>query len=142
MFPPEVLAPAGSEECLKAAVENGADAVYFGLKNFSARARAQNFEEDSLEKTMRYLRRRGVKGYVALNTLLFDAELPAAERAIRRCAQEGVDALIVQDLGVARLAKQIAPTLALHASTQMTLSSAEGIELIKGFGIERVILAR
>lgn len=140
--PPEVLAPAGSEECLAAAIENGADAVYFGLKSFSARARAQNFEEDSLFRVMDTLRRRGVKGYVALNTLLFTEELPQAEEAIRACAKAGVDALIVQDLGVARLARAISPSLPLHASTQMTLTSAEGVTLAKSFGIERVILAR
>jgi putative protease len=142
MFPPEVLAPAGSEECIKAAVQNGADAVYFGLKNFSARARAQNFDAAELARTMKYLHRHGVRGYVALNTLLFNIELPIAETAIRTCAEAGVDALIVQDLGIAKLAKEIAPWLSIHASTQMTLSSAEGINLVKQFGIQRVILAR
>jgi putative protease len=139
---PEILAPAGSEECLRAAVENGADAVYFGLKSFSARARAENFDENALSRSMELLRQRGVKGYVALNTLAFDVELAAVERAIRDCARAGVDALIVQDLGVARLARAIAPELPLHASTQMTLTSAEGAELARSFGISRVIVAR
>jgi putative protease len=143
MQAPEVLAPAGSEDCLRAAVQNGADAVYFGLKSFSARARAANFEPSALEKTMRYLHRHGVKGYIAFNTLLFNSELNVAEETIRLCANAGVDALIVQDLGVAQLAREIAPQLALHGSTQMTLSSAEGINLMqKLFGIQRVILAR
>ena len=139
---PEVLAPAGSRESLEAAVHAGADAVYFGLKAWSARARAENFSDDELESTMDYLHRHGRKGYVALNTLVFDAELPAVEAAIRRCARAGVDALIVQDMGVARLAKAIAPAMPLHASTQMTCTDAAAAELAKDLGADRVILAR
>jgi putative protease len=117
---PEILAPAGDEEALRAAIAAGADAVYLGLSSFSARARATNFGEDALVRAMEVLHRHGRRGYVALNTLVFDAELPKVAESIRRAAEVGVDALIVQDLGVARLARAIAPALPLHASTLMT----------------------
>jgi putative protease len=139
---PEVLAPAGDRASLEAAVKAGADAVYFGLKSWSARARATNFGDDELEETLAFLHRHGRKGYVAINTLVFDAELPAVEEAIRRCARAGVDALIVQDLGVARLAKAIAPAMPLHASTQMTCTDASSVALAEELGASRVILAR
>ncbi len=139
---PEVLAPAGDRAALEAAVSAGADAVYFGLPSFSARARATNVAEGELAAAMAHLRRHGVKGYVALNTLLFDSELEAGERAIRACAEAGVDALIVQDLGVAQLARAVAPQVALHASTQMTCTDAGAVELARSLGASRVILAR
>jgi U32 family peptidase len=139
---PEILAPAGDRAALEAAVRAGADAVYFGLGNFSARARATNFGEDQLAPTMEHLHRHGVKGYVALNTLIFDGEMAAAARAIRACAGAGVDALIVQDLGVAALARAVAPGLTLHASTQMTCTDAASVELARSAGARRVVLAR
>ncbi len=140
---PELLAPAGDWECVRAAVENGADAVYLGLDSgFNARARATNFSLDNVADLMEYLHRRCVKGYVTLNTLAFTDELPRMEDVGRRLAAAGVDAVLVQDLGVARLLRQICPELALHASTQMTLSSAECIEVAKDLGIERVVLPR
>jgi U32 family peptidase len=139
---PEVLAPAGDRAALEAAVSAGADAVYFGLPAFSARARAANVAEVELDAVMAHLRRHGVKGYVALNTLLFDRELEAGERAIRACAEAGVDALIVQDLGVAQLARAVAPQVALHASTQMTCTDAGAVELARSLSASRVILAR
>jgi putative protease len=139
---PEVLAPAGDRESLEAAVKAGADAVYFGLKSWSARARATNFDDDGLEAALAFLHRHGRKGYVAINTLVFDAELAAVEASIRRCAAAGVDALIVQDLGVARLAKAVAPAMPLHASTQMTCTDASSVELARELGASRVILAR
>ncbi len=145
MSPPrrtEVLAPAGDIEALRAAVAAGADAVYFGLKSFSARARATNVEEDELDEALAHLHAHGRKGYVAVNTLVFDAELPAVERAIRAAARAGVDALIVQDLGVARLARALAPELPIHASTQMTCTDAGAVELARELGASRVILAR
>lgn len=145
MSPPrrtEVLAPAGDVEALRAAVAAGADAVYFGLKSFSARARATNVEEDELAEALAHLHAHGRKGYVAVNTLVFDAELPAVERAIRAAAAAGVDALIVQDLGVARLARALAPELPIHASTQMTCTDAGAVELARELGASRVILAR
>jgi putative protease len=139
---PEVLAPAGDRDAMRAAIRAGADAVYFGLEGFNARARATNFDSGSLEETMRLLHAHGTKGYVALNTLVFDEELPIVERAIRTCASAGVDAVIVQDLGVARLVRAIAPGLALHASTQMTCTDAGSVALAAELGAERVILAR
>lgn len=141
--PPELLAPAGDWDCVRAAVENGADAVYFGLDDgFNARARAANFELDRMPELMRFLHQRGVKGYVTLNTLAFSDELPQVEFIARSLAAAGVDAVLVQDLGVARLIRQICPDLTLHASTQMTMTSAECIDVIAELGIERVVLAR
>src|SRR5579871_4078779 len=106
---PEVLAPAGSADALRAAVRAGADAVYFGLQGFNARARAENFDETTLAATLRTLHDHGVRGYVTLNTLVFDDELPALERAVRACAEAGADAVIVQDLGVLRMVRAVAP---------------------------------
>jgi putative protease len=139
---PELLAPAGDATCLRAAVENGADAVYFGLTAHNARARAANFDVGSLPDTMRYLHRHGVKGYVTFNTLIFPRELEGAERLLRQIAAAGVDAVIVQDLGLCRLIRAVAPDLAIHASTQMTISSAGGVRLAEELGASRVILAR
>ncbi|MBK8937996.1 MAG: U32 family peptidase [Polyangiaceae bacterium] len=139
---PEILAPAGDEAALRAALAAGADAVYFGLQAWSARARATNFGDDALAAAIDLLHRHGGKGYVALNTLVFDAELDAVEASIRRCAEAGVDAVIVQDLGVARLVRAIAPGMPLHASTQMTCTDAEAVELAAELGASRVILAR
>jgi putative protease len=140
---PELLAPAGDHDCVRAAIENGADAIYFGLQDgWNARARAANFGLDSLPALMAELHRRGVKGYCAFNTLVFENELSAAEERIRSLAEAGVDALIVQDLGVARLARAVSPDLPLHASTQMTISTAEGCEFARRCGVSRAILAR
>ncbi|MCC6126934.1 MAG: U32 family peptidase [Pirellulales bacterium] len=140
---PELIAPAGDRECAKAAVENGADGIYFGLQSgLNARARAANFAPDELPELMTYLRRRGVKGYLTLNTLVFPEELEAAEASIRLAAASGVDAIIIQDLGLLRLAHRICPCLPLHASTQMTLSSAECIEQVVSSGVTRVVLPR
>lgn len=140
---PELLAPAGDRDCLKAAVENGADAVYFGLATgFNARARAANFTLEELPELLAFLHHRGVKGYVTLNTLVFPSELPALEAHVRGVAAAGTDAVLVQDLGVARLVRAICPELSLHASTQMTLTSAESIDFAKQLGIERVVLPR
>lgn len=139
---PEVLAPAGDRASLEAAVRAGADAVYFGLQGFNARARATNFDGAELGRTMQWLHEHGARGYVTLNTLVFDEALEALERAIRTCAEAGVDAVIVQDLGVAKLARAIAPSLAVHASTQMTCTDAASVELARELGATRVILAR
>ena len=139
---PEILAPAGDADTMRAAIRAGADAVYFGLAGFNARARATNFDADALGETMRTLHEHGVRGYVALNTLVFDDELAAVESAVRACAEAGVDAVIVQDLGVARLVRHIAPDLPIHASTQMTCTDAASIELAREMGASRVILAR
>ena len=117
---PELLAPAGDWECAKAAVENGADAIYFGLDKFNARMRAHNFTEADLPKLMEFLHRRGVKGYVTFNTLVFENELADAENYLRAIIAAGVDAAIVQDVGICRLIRELSPDFPIHASTQMT----------------------
>jgi putative protease len=139
---PEILAPAGDPDAMRAAVEAGADAVYFGLHGFNARARATNFDEGGLRETLRYLHEHGAKGYVTLNTLVFDDELPQLEAAVRLCADAAVDAVIVQDLGVAKLVRAVAPSLPVHASTQMTCTDAASVKLARSLGATRVILAR
>ena len=140
---PELLAPAGDLDCVRAAVENGADAIYFGLDaGFNARARAKNISLDALDELMAFLHRRQVKGYVTLNTLVFTSELPGVEEIVRRVARAGVDAVLVQDLGLVRLIRAVCPDLPIHASTQMTLTSAETIALVDSLGVERVVLAR
>jgi putative protease len=139
---PEVLAPAGDRAALEAAVRAGADAVYFGLQAWSARARATNFDAAALQETMGFLHRHAVKGYVTLNTLVFDSELPLLVQALDACAAAAVDAVIVQDLGVARLVRALCPALPLHASTQMTCTDAAAVELAASLGARRVILAR
>jgi putative protease len=139
---PELLAPAGDRTCLIAAVENGADAVYFGLERHNARIRASNFDGDELPEVMALLHRRGVRGYVTLNTLVFPHELAELETTVRELASAGVDAVIVQDLGLVRLIRAITPDLEIHASTQMSVTSAEGVALARELGCSRVILAR
>lgn len=138
---PEVMSPAGYWPQLHAAIEAGADAVYFGLKHFTARAKV-GFSPEELPDVMRALHRRGVKGYVTFNTLVFDDELEEAARAIAAIVAAGADALIVQDVGIAQLAQRIAPGVEVHGSTQMSITSAEGIALAQTFGLSRVVLAR
>src|SRR5256886_13168357 len=139
---PELLAPAGDWDCVKAAVENGADAIYFGLERFNARMRAHNFTEADLPKLMEYLHRRGVKGYVTFNTLVFANELAAAEQHLRAIIAAGVDAAIVQDIGICRLIRRLSPDFPIHASTQMTITSAAGVEFAQELGCDLVVLAR
>lgn len=139
----ELLAPAGNWECARAAVENGADAIYFGLDvGFNARARAANFHVAELRQLVDFLHRQQVRGYVTLNTLVFTDELPRLEENLRRLADAGVDAVLVQDLGVARLVRELCPELVVHASTQMTLTNSAAIEMARGVGVRRVVLAR
>lgn len=140
--PPEVLAPAGGHPQLRAAIEAGADAVYFGLTDWSARARAANFRPAELPDVLGLLHERGVMGFVTVNTLVYDEELDAVARTIELLAEHGADAMIVQDLGVAALARRIAPDLPLHGSTQMTVTSAESARLVARLGLERVVLGR
>jgi U32 family peptidase len=140
---PELLSPAGNWDCARAAVAAGADAIYFGLPKFNARLRADNFIDEDLEELMEFLHRHGVKGFVTMNTLIFPSELPAAEAQLRKLAAAGVDALIIQDLGLAKLARTVAPEVELHASTQMTITSPEGLAFLESlFPMERVVLAR
>ncbi len=139
---PELLSPAGNWDCARAAVANGADAIYFGMPQFNARLRADNFSADDLPSLMTFLHAHGVKGYVAFNTLVFTSELPAAEAQLRLLDESGVDAVIVQDLGLAELVKQVTPRLRLHASTQMTITSPEGLAFAKRLRIDQAVLAR
>ena len=139
---PELLAPAGDWECAKAAVENGADAIYFGLEKFNARMRAQNFIESDLPRLMEFLHRRGVKGYVTFNTLVFENELADAERYAKAIIAAGVDAAIIQDVGICRLIRQLSPDFPIHVSTQMTVTSAAGVEFARDLGCNLVVLAR
>ncbi len=139
---PELLAPAGYWDCAKAAVENGADAIYFGLDRFNARMRAQNFTEADLPELMAFLHRRGVKGYVTLNTLIFPSELAEAEQYLRSMIAAGVDAAIVQDIGICRLIRHLSPDFPIHASTQMTITSAAGVQFAQELGCQLVVLAR
>jgi putative protease len=138
---PEIMSPAGYWPQLHAAIEAGADAVYFGLKHFSARAKS-GFSLDELQQVMRTLHSRGVRGFITFNTLVFEHELPEAARTIAAIVESGADAMIVQDYGIVRLIRQIAPGMELHGSTQMSITNVEGIELAKSFGIQRVNLAR
>ena len=142
MRKPEVLAPAGGWECAKAAVENGADAIYFGVGRFNARVRADNFVADDLPKLMKFLHRRGVRGYVTFNTLIFSNELAEAERELRKIIASGVDAAIVQDVGIVRLIRKISPDFPVHASTQMTVSSAAGVRFARELGASLAVLSR
>ena len=139
----ELLSPAGDETCAIAAIENGADAVYFGLDSgFNARARAKNFSLGGLDDFIRTLHRRGVRGYVTMNTLVFASELENLAKTIRRIASSGVDAILVQDLGVAALVREMCPQLHVHASTQMSMTSAETIAVAERLGLKRVVVAR
>ena len=139
---PELLAPAGDWDALRAAVANGADAVYFGLSKFSARQRAANFTRTELPDVLAHLHDHNVRGYVALNTLLFSDELEEAAAIAVASADAGADAVIVQDLGLVRLIRRLAPSLPIHASTQMTLTEPRAIEFVRPLGVERVILPR
>src|SRR4051812_6000442 len=141
-FRPELLAPAGDWECVRAAVENGADAIYFGLVKFNARMRAHNFTEADLPELMKFLHSRGVRGYVTFNTLVFTHELNSAEQYLRQIIAAGVDAAIVQDVGICQLIRKLSPDFHIHASTQMTVTSAAGVAFAKELGCQLVVLAR
>lgn len=138
----ELLSPAGSLDALRAAVCNGADAVYFGSENFNARRSAKNFTLDELPETVRYCHVRGVKVYLTVNTLVSDREMRAVAQTVAAAARAGVDAFIVQDFGVVSLCRQIAPSVPLHASTQMSIHSLEGVKQAAAMGITRVVPAR
>ncbi len=138
----EVLAPAGSMESVLAAVKSGADAIYIGAKDFSARASAENFTTDEIEKVTAYCKERGVKVYLTLNTLIFDSEMKEALSLCQKAYKAGIDAVIVQDLGLALLIKKSMPRLALHGSTQMSVHTPSGARALKELGFKRVVLAR
>ena len=139
---PELIAPAGNMECARAAVANGADAVYFGLPRFNARMRADNFSEQQLPELVRFLHEHGVRAFCTVNTLIFTDELADAERELMLLDAAGVDAVIVQDLGLAVLARALGVKMDVHASTQMTITSPEGAKFAGRLGINRIILAR
>lgn len=140
---PEILAPAGDRDSLSAALAAGADAVYFGLDDgFNARARAANFPSTELAPVVEQVHRAGARAYITMNTLVFEPELPLVEELIRRVAAAGVDALIVQDPAVARIAQRVCPELEIHASTQMTASSPLAAELLRELGLSRVVVPR
>jgi U32 family peptidase len=139
---PTLLAPAGNWDCAKAAIENGADAIYFGLDRFNARMRADNFTEADLPDLMASLHQRGVKGYVTLNTLIFQNELADVEQYLRTIIAAGADAVIVQDVGLCQLIGHLSADFPIHASTQMTITSAAGVQFAKTLGCDLVVLAR
>ena len=139
---PELLSPAGDWDCLKAAVANGADAVYFGVDAFNARQRAENFRIEELGEVMTWLHERQVRGFLTFNVLVFSDELERAAALLLAAQAAGVDALIVQDVGLCCLARTLVPDLALHGSTQMSITSAAGVAQAAALGCERVVLAR
>ena len=139
---PELLCPAGSTDALRAAVCNGADAVYLGVQDFNARHGARNFTMEELPEVLRYCHARSVKVYLTLNTLVSDREMEAATKVIAGAAAHGIDAFIVQDLGIVSLCRQVAPSVPIHASTQMSVHSLEGVRQAAQMGITRVVLAR
>ncbi|ANE46747.1 peptidase U32 [Paenibacillus swuensis] len=138
----ELLAPAGDWDCMKAAVANGANAIFFGVEKFNARARGKNFTMAELPEIMSFLHSYGVKGFLTFNILVFENELPDAKQLIDACIDAGVDAVIVQDLGLVRMIREISPDFPIHGSTQMTITSPEAVEFTKPFDIERVVLGR
>lgn len=138
----ELLAPAGDWDCMRAAVANGADAIFFGVEKFNARARANNFVMDELPEIMVFLHSYGVKGFLTFNILVFENELIDAKELIDACVDAGVDAVIVQDLGLVKMIREISPDFPIHGSTQMTITSPEAVEFTKPWEIERVVLGR
>ena len=140
--PMELLAPAGDEHALVAAVQNGADAVYLGTGAFNARRNAANFDGDALDRAVAYCHARGVKVHVTLNTLVTQGELPALDGAVDAISRSGADAVIVQDFGVARAVRRRAPWLQLHASTQMAVHNRQGVAFLARNGFDRAVLAR
>ena len=138
----ELLSPAGSMEALRAAVQNGANAVYLGCGSFNARQSAKNFTPQTLVEAIKYCHIRGVQVHLAVNTLVADREMREVAELIRHAAQNNVDAFIVQDLGVVQLCRQIAPKVPIHGSTQMTVHSLAGVQLCAAMGMRRVVLSR
>ena len=138
----ELLAPAGSMEALRAAVQNGANAVYLGCGTFNARQGAKNFTPQTLAEAIKYCHIRGVAVHLTLNTLVSDREVEECSELIRHAAASGIDAFIVQDLGVVQMCRRIAPTVPVHGSTQMTIHSLSGVLLCAAFGMTRVVLSR
>ncbi|HBI03159.1 MAG TPA: collagenase-like protease, partial [Paenibacillaceae bacterium] len=141
-YPVQLLAPAGNWESLKAGIANGADAIYFGVEKFNARARADNFRTEELPEIMAYLHLYGVKGYLTFNILVFEDELREAKQLIETCMNAGVDAVIVQDMGLMKLIRQLSPDFPIHGSTQMTITSPEGIAFLEEYDLQVAVLGR
>ena len=139
----EILAPVGNVEALKAAVLSGADAVYFGMGNFNARRNAQNFSTDEeIKNAIEYCHSRGVKVHITLNTLIKDAEIKDAVECVKKICTLGADAIIVQDIGLAKVIKTVCPDIEMHASTQMSVGTLQGLYLLKEMGFDRAVLPR
>ena len=138
----ELLAPAGSMEALRAAVQNGANAVYLGSGSFNARQGAKNFTPQMLTEAVKYCHVRGVQVHLTLNTLVSDRETSDVCALIRHAANADVDAFIVQDLHIVQLCKQIAPHVPIHGSTQLTVHSLPGVLFCAALGMSRVVLSR
>ena len=138
----EILSPVGNKNALISAVRSGADAVYFGVGEFNARRNAENFSKYDLKEVSIYCHIRGVKAYLALNTLVADDEIDDAMSIVKYACEAGIDGIIINDSGLAELVKKAAPNMPLHASTQMTIHNVEGVKYLKEKGFKRVVLAR
>lgn len=138
----ELLSPVGDFECLIAAVQNGADAVYFGANKFNARVNGINFSKEELKRAIAYAKLRNVKTYLTLNTLIKNDEFEESAELIKYAYESGIDAIIMQDLGLAKFAINNFPDLEIHASTQMTAHNVEGVKKLKELGFKRVVLSR
>ena len=138
----ELLSPAGNMECLKAAVNNGADAIYLGGKTFGARAYAGNFSDEELKEAVNYAHLYGVKIYITVNTIIYNTEVDELIKYIEYLYKIGVDALIMQDIGMISLVKKVFPNMEVHASTQCHNHNNEGIKLLKELGVTRIVLDR
>lgn len=139
---PELLLPVGTRDMLESAINNGADAVYYGVPHWNARGRTEDFSFEDVEEMIRYARLRGVKTYLAMNILIFEREIQDLPEFLERLIALKPDAFIIQDIGLARLIKAISPEQEIHASTQMTLASSEAVNLVKNIGFSRAVLAR
>ena len=142
MFKPELLSPVGDFECLKAAVQNGADSVYLGSNSFNARNRASNFDLEELGEAIKYAKLRNVKVHLTLNVLIKNDEFEDAVNLAISAYNLGVDALIIQDLGLCKYLLEHYPEIPIHASTQMTCHNLDGVKQLEKMGISRVVLAR
>ncbi len=139
---PELLLPVGTRDMLESAINNGADAVYYGVPHWNARGRTEDFSFEDVEEMIRYARLRGVKTYLAMNILIFEREIQELPEFLERLIALKPDGFIIQDIGLARLIKAISPEQEIHASTQMTLASSEAVNLVKDIGFSRAVLAR
>ena len=139
---PELLAPAGSPACALAAFDAGADAIYAGLAKFNARERGENFTPEVMAQIVDYAHKLGRKVYITLNTLVKEAELPEVAEYLAQLSEIAPDALLVQDLGIIRMAREYFPSLTLHASTQMGFQNSAGLKIAKELGVTRVVLER